>query len=261
MFRAGICSAVMAILPLGLMSCSKAEPNTLTVSAKVELDVMPDAAIVNVYLSEQGKSREIVLETLVAKHKALREDLSAHDGIISISFEADEVSLRPVASAECAQAILNKVGEYADFEEIYQAYDLCPDKEYQADMDLSVTVSPPQAAGTVLSYTLLNDAAHAELDRFTLLDVQAARQSAKSAAAGKVRIIAQEIADQSEVKLGALSKLSFRGDRHFTDYDENDEVVVTGSRIKVVQETLRLDIDPKMITLSETVTATFVISE
>ena len=262
MLRLFCLTAIVSILMFGTVGCEKSDPNVLTVSARVEFEVQPDAAVVSIELGERASTRDDVLRQTVQKHKNLREDLENHDGIESIKFEAKSVGIRPIATAECARSLLGKMGEYADMDDINEAYDLCPETDFYASMYIQVTVMPPEASGIVLSYATLNQAASADLDEFIIVDVQKARQNAKSAAAGKIRSIASDIADQSGVNLGALKKLSFRGDSHFSDFgDDSDEVIVTGSRIKVVSEEVRLEIDPQLITISETVTATFEISE
>ena len=90
-----------------------------------------------------------------------------------------------------------------------------------------------------------------------------ARSNAKAEAAGKIRDVAQNVADKSGVNLGRITKLSFRGDTHFSDnnFEDADEIVATGSRINLPRDTVTLDIDPELIEIEERITATFEISE
>lgn len=245
-----------------LTACAEQVPDVLTVSARVEIDVMPDAAVVDIQLQERASSREDVLKKIVEKQNSLREGLKNQEGIKSIKFEANEVRILPVSTQECARSLLGKMGEYADLDDAYEAYELCPNTDFRASISLSATIMPPAAAGAALSYATLSEVSLAELDEFIIVDMQKAKQNAKSAAAGKIRSIAQDIASQSGVKLGRIKSLSFKGDSHFAvDKYGDQEIVVTARKRVTMTEAVRLDVDPEFITIAETVTATFVISE
>lgn len=259
--------SLASILILSAAACEKAEPNTITVSAEMTLDVPADAVFVHASIFVDGDSREEVLKNLVAEQKILRSDLPKLPKIEALRIESSDIKIRRVPTQKCLESLLGRLPEYTDAEDILDYYELCPSVKYRASLDMDIRVQPPQAVGGVIALTGLSDSIDTDLGRFVIVDMQTARRDAKAAAASRIRDFAADVADKSGVKLGEMTKLTFRGDTHFVDdiinsnLGDDDEIVVTGSRIKYVTEEVTLEFEPKMIEIEERVVATFKISE
>jgi len=247
-----------------LIGCQqKAEPETLTVSAKVTMKVPADTAELDLDIYASAPTRKAAVEQIVKEHNLVKADLPQIDGIKNIEFEADEIVIRQIPNQDCAKELYKNLPEYSDLEDLLEYYDLCPETEYSAYINMGISVQPAELVGDVIAYATISEVSEINLSDFTISDLEGARNSAKAEAAGKIRDVAQNVADKTGVNLGRITKLSFRGDTHFSDnnFDEDDVVVVTGSRRTVPRETVTLDIDPEMIEITERVTATFEISE
>jgi len=241
----------------------KTESETLTVSAKVTMKIPADTAELYVDIYANAPTRKAAVEQIVKEHNLVKSDLPQIDGITNIEFEADEIVIRQIPSQSCAKELYQNLPEYSDMEDLLEYYDLCPETEYSAYINMVISVQPAELVGEVIAYATISEVSEINLSQFTISDLESARNNAKAEAAGKIRNVAQNVADKTGVNLGRITKLSFRGDTHFSEnnFNDDDVIVVTGSRINKSLETVTLDIDPEMIEITESVTATFEISE
>lgn len=259
--------ALAFVIVFGVSSCNKAGPNTITVSAEMTLDVPADAVFVHASIFVDGESLEEVLKALVQEHKVLKSDLPKLPKVEALRVESSDIKIRRIPTQECLESLLGRLPDYTDAEDILDYYEMCPSVKYRAFLSMDIRVQPPQAVGGVIALTALSESVDMELGRFAVIDMQAARRDAKAAAASRIRDFASDVAGNSGVQLGEMTKLTFRGDTHFVDniidssLEDGDEIVVTGSRIKYVTEEVTLDLEPKMIEIKERVVATFEISE
>ncbi len=257
--------AAMLMAPVLLAAGCNAptEEETLTVSAQVTMMLPADTAELYVDIYASAPTRKAAMEEIVKEHNLIKADLPQIEGISHITFEADEIEIRQIPDKKCAAKLYEDLPEYSDLDDLLNYYNLCPETEFSAHINMGIMVQPAELVGDVIGYATLSDVTSIHLSRFKITDMETARTNAKAEAAGKIRAVAQNVADKTGVNLGRITKLSFKGDTHFTDkhsYDA-DEIVVTGSRIKAARETVTLDIDPELIEISERVTATFEISE
>lgn len=242
---------------------SKSVPDSLTVSAEITMLVPADTATLELDIYASAPTRKAAMEEIVKEHNLIKADLPQLDGVTKIIFEADEIEVRQIPSQACANKLFENLPEYSDIDDLIDYYDLCPEIEFSAHINMGISVQPAEMVGDVIAYATLSEVTHIELQGFEISDMEMARSNAKAEAAGKIRKVAQNVADKSGVNLGKIMKLSFRGDTHFSDnsagYD--DLVVVTGSRISRDRETVTLNIDPELVEIDERITATFEISE
>ena len=244
-------------------SGSNSESNSLTVSAEITLLVPADTAMIELDIYTSAPTRKAAVEKIVKEHNLVKADLPQMEGLTRMTFEAEEVEIRRIPSQACANKLFENLPEYSNVEDLIDYYDLCPDTEFSAYINMGITVQPAEMVGDVIAYATLSDVSHIELQGFEISDIDMARSNAKAEAAGKIRDVAQNVADKSGVNLGRITKLSFRGDTHFSDnnFEDADEIVATGSRINLPRDTVTLDIDPELIEIEERITATFEISE
>lgn len=241
----------------------KAEPNSLTVSAEITMSVPADTAMLELDIYASAPTRKAAMEKIVKEHNLVKADLPQMEGVIKVNFEADEIEIRRIPNQACANKLFENLPEYSDIDDLIDYYDLCPDIEFSAHINMGISVQPAEMVGDVIAYATLSEVTHIELQGFEISDMEMARGNAKAEAAGKIREVAQNVANKSGVNLGRITKLSFRGDTHFSDMSssEYDEVIVTGSRMSLPRDTVTLDIDPELIEIKERITATFEISE
>ncbi len=242
---------------------SNSEQDSLTVSAEITLSVPADTAMLELDIYASGPTRKVAVEKIVKEHNLVKADLPQMQGLSRVTFEADEIEIRRIPSQACANKLFENLPEYSDVEDLIDYYDLCPDTEFSAHINMGITVQPAEMVGDVIAYATLSEVSHIVLQGFEISDIEMARNNAKAEAAGKIRDVAQNVADKSGVNLGRITKLSFRGDTHFsnTNFDDDDEIVVTGSRINLPRDTVTLNIDPELIEIEERITATFEIFE
>lgn len=242
---------------------SKAVSDSLTVSAEITMLVPADTATLELDIYASAPTRKAAMEEIVKEHNLIKADLPQLDGVNKITFEADEIEVRQIPSQACANKLFENLPEYSDIDDLIDYYDLCPEVEFSAHINMGISVQPAEMVGDVIAYATLSEVTHIELQGFEISDMEMARSNAKAEAAGKIRKVAQNVADKSGVNLGRITKLSFRGDTHFSDVStgHDDVVVVTGSRISRDRETVTLDIDPELVEIDERITATFEISE
>jgi len=256
----------ICLLPLLVLTAcqNKVDEETLTISAEVTMMVPADTAELRVGIYATAPTRKAAVEKIVAEHNLIKDDLPLIDGISSIVFQAEEIVIQEIPDQDCATELYKNLPEYSDLDDLLEYYELCPDTAFSAQIDMGIMVQPAQLVGDVIGYATLSEATAINLYGFKINDMETARNNAKAEAAGKIRSVAQNVADKTGVSLGKITKLSFRGDTHFTDGlsdDDSDEIVVTGSRIKEPRDTVTLDIDPELIEIRERVTATFEISD
>ena len=242
---------------------SNSEQDSLTVSAEITLSVPADTALLDLEIYASAPTRKAAVEKIVKEHNLVKADLRQLEGLSQVTFEANEIEIRRIPSQACANKLFKNLPEYSDVEDLIDYYDLCPDTEFSAHIYMGITVQPAEMVGDVIAYATLSEVSHIELGGFKISDIEVARSNAKAEAAGKIRDVAQNVADKSGVNLGRITKLSFRGDTHFSDddFEDFDTIVVTGSRLKLPRDTVMLDIDPELIEIEERITATFEISE
>ena len=244
-------------------SSSNSEPNSLTVSAEITLSVPADTAMLELDIYASAPTRKAAVEKIVKEHNLVKADLPQMEGLTRVTFEADEIEIRRIPSQACANKLFENLPEYSGVGDLIDYYDLCPDTEFSAHIYMGITVQPAEMVGDVIAYATLSEVSHIELQGFEISDIEMVRSNAKAEAAGKIREVAQNVADKSGVNLGKITKLSFRGDTHFShnNIEDYDSIVVTGSRISLPRDTVTLDIDPELIEIEERITATFKISE
>ena len=255
------------MIPILVLAACRSEPGeseTLTVSAQITLKVPADTAVLNFELEATGDTREAAMAKVVAEHNLIKSDLKKLEGLQSLVFEAEEVVIREVPSANCLKDLFSNMPDYMDFEDLYDYGDICPESDFLAYIDMYIWVQPAELTGQILGYSTQSEASQVRLDDFEISDMQKARNKAKAQAAGQIREVAQNVADETGVTLGRITRLSFQGDSHFSHEDntwDDDEIVVMGSRIMPPSERVTLDVDPELIEIRERVVATFEISE
>lgn len=256
--------ALLTVSLLLVTGCnSTSEDETLTVSAQVTMMLPADTAELYVDVYASAPTRKAAMEQIVKEHNLIKADLPQIEGITNITFEAEEIEIRQIPDQDCAKTLYQNLPEYSDLDNLLEYYDLCPNTAFSAHINMGISVRPAELVGEVIGYATLSEVASINLSGFKITDIETARINAKAEAAGKIRKVAQNVAEKTGVSLGKITKLSFKGDTHFTDEHSEyaDEVVVTGSRIKTSRDTVTLDIDPELIEIRERVTATFKISE
>lgn len=238
------------------LSCADNEPRTITVSEEVIVEIVADLAILDVQYRATSKSKMDVLKQLSLNLPNIQNDLLALEGIKHISIETSEATIAAIPSKTCLAKYSNLIEDLYDLDELER---ICQNTEYYSSVNLTVSVIPAEMAGNVLSYAFEQGAVEVSLNEFVISDKEAAMQMVKSEAARKTRISAEEIAKASGVRILELHKLSFRGNSHFNDNYDGDEVIVTGSRIK--QSSYTLELKPTVKKIKTRVTATFSVTE
>ncbi len=259
---AGLCLAALALAGCSLES----DPDSLTVSADVTMMVPADTAELTIEISGTATTRKEAMETIAKEHNLIKAELPQLDGITDITFEADELIIRRVPSDDCYRKLFESIPEFTYMEAFNDYFQLCENTDFSAYVEMMVSVQPAEMVGDVIAYATLSDVTNIELDGFSITNMEAARSNAKAEAAGKIRAVAENVADKTGVTLGRITKLSFRGATHFStdsiySIDDYGEIIVTGSRVMGRRDTVTLNIDPKMMPIEERVIATFEISD
>jgi len=238
------------------LSCTDNEPRTITVSEEVTVEIVANMAILDVHYSVSSNSKMGALKKLSENLPNIQNDLKELEGVEYIRIETSDATIGAIPSKDCLEKYSNLIADLYDLDELER---ICQNTEYRASIRLTVSLRPAELAGNILSYSFEHGAVEVSLDEFIISDREAAMKTVKAEAARKTRVSAEEIAKASGVRITGLQKLSFRGDSHFDDNYEFDEIVVTGSRIK--QPSYTIELKPTVEEIKTRVTATFSVSE
>lgn len=231
----------------GALAQERPEPPRIDVVASGTVELPPEIATIRYVVRGEGQSADEATRALVARKEQIERALGQFSDT-KLDIRTGTMRVQEVRSAECRR------GEIG-MQQPRLSTGPCAVQGHIADMNVTVTVSPIDRAGTLTGAVAQAGGSDVSMAQFALRDPAAARRKAMAVALANGKAQAEAIAAASGAKLGPLLRV--------TDFDMRDGIVAQdiGSLPRVVVSGSRLASVPVAINPDKvTITARFNLS-
>ena len=187
----------------------------------------PEVFKIGAILQARGETKADAISNVSAVLAKISSDLPKMDGLSNIQIDPSSAELKPIYNIACMK------------ESDYEQDGACPIEGYLAKIGLGVMGAPAEAAGNALSLLTEFGVVEAELRGFSVIDYDAVKAEAASAAMKNAREKAERLAAAAGATLGEPTRIQY-GEGFDEDPPisaamafglDEDQIIVTGSRI------------------------------
>jgi hypothetical protein len=220
------------------------EQSAIRVEGEATLLVEPDEFEIASTILTYTESREQTLARLAEIYSTLKATLPELEGLNALKMEASEASISSWRDPDCTENSYDDQG--------------CPIVAYGAEIALTISGSPASSAGPMLALLSELKVDDAELRDYKIAGDGGRRDEALKAAIANARDKAAMLAAASDASIGRIIRIeSGRGMATLAPSFGDDEIIVTGSRVR--RPAVSLELEPQPIEVSARVVATFAI--
>ncbi|MBB4098138.1 SIMPL domain-containing protein [Sphingomonas kyeonggiensis] len=218
MLGAGV--ALRACVGGGALAQDKPEPPRIDVVAGGTIELPAEIAAIRYVVRGEGQTADEATRALVARKEQVERALGQFSDT-KLDIRTGTMRVQEVRSAECRR------GEMG-MQQPRLSTGPCAVQGHIADMNVTVTVSPIDRAGTLTGAVAQAGGSDVSMAQFALRDPAAARRKAMAVALANGKAQAEAIAAASGAKLGPLLRV--------TDFDARDGLIAQdiGSLPRVV---------------------------
>lgn len=206
-----------AIVCLGSASWAEPSPPSIEVVGVGMVETPPDIASLSFDVRGEGATADAATAAMVAKQQAIASALATLADV-ELSSRSGGLSILEVRDPACD-------GD-DDEDRPRLSKGACAVKGYVAELGVSVRVTPPSRAGTLLALASRHGASNAELGSFQLRAPAEAQRRATAAALADAKLRAELIATASGARLGPLLNVVDSDARAGSE----QEIIVTAAR-------------------------------
>lgn len=226
------------------------EQQVIVVDGEGVVMATPEVFKLSAILSSRGATKAEALSNVSASLAKISGGLPRLEGLTRVEIDPGSAELKPVYNLACRR------------ESNYDQDAACPIEGYFAQIGLSLTGAPAAVAGNALSLLTEFGAEEAELSGYSVLDYNAVKSEAASAAMKDARAKAERLAAAAGATLGAPTRIQYG--EGFDDTPpinatpaftaDEDQIIVTGSRIPAATN---LVLTPQPFEVREGIAAAF----
>lgn len=221
----------VAALTLPMLSAcgEKSEQPHFQVLGQAKIEKKAELFRIGVSISERGKSRMQSLEATSKKLIEIRDQLARLEDLKRLKVTTSDAKTKTVRPRGC------------DPERTYDERDYpenCQPVEFISSVVMALEGEPASAAGATLSLLTELKVEEADLGGYDVRDRRAAEMQARQQALKEATETARALAKQAGAQVGPLLEVRYGEDRYgelqLGKLDDEDKIVVTGSRVAAV---------------------------